>query len=81
MTTDLVFTVIKDFGLPVALVVFFVVQNSKREAQTNQRLDAMTAFQQETLVAIIKQQHASIHRSNEVHEKCLALVESHLPKS
>lgn len=88
MTVDIVFELVKDFGLPVVLVIFFVIQGSKRETQTNERLDAMTAFQQETLVTLVVEQKETlaafasvIARSNEVHDRCLALVEAQLPKS
>lgn len=48
---------IKDFGLPVALVIFFVVQGTKREAATNKRMDDMSEFQRATLLNIIAEQN------------------------
>jgi hypothetical protein len=57
---------IKDFGLPVTLVVFFVIQGTQRENRMNARLDELTKFQQQTLIKIIADQNTMIQKFEEL---------------
>ena len=49
------YQVMKDFGFPVALAIFFAVTNWLREKKTTEAMDDLRKFNQETLTELVKE--------------------------
>lgn len=60
---ELILSAAERFGLPVALVVFFVIQSVKREAKRDETERQMREFAQESLVTLVEKTTTSIEQN------------------
>jgi hypothetical protein len=60
--------VVKTFGLPTALVVYFIIQNQKRQNKQDVRLQSIEDFCRGELLECTK-------KSSEINAECLKAIE------
>ena len=68
-------TLISQVGLPIALVVFFVLRSKEREDNMLKDIRELQGFQRTTLIAIIERAHAAEERMCNALEKLDAIAE------
>ena len=56
-------TLVKEVGLPIALVIFFVVQAYFREKKVDQLIDEQRRYINDTLVGLVKDSTRSSHET------------------
>lgn len=56
----------RNFGLPVTLTIFFVWQGAIRESQLNARIDKLEDYVRNELVDLVKENHATSRRTAEI---------------
>lgn len=59
-------SILQNFGLPVALVVFFVVQGAHREKRSNSRMESLEQYIREKMTDLVEQTNQTIAQNSEV---------------
>lgn len=64
----------KQFGAPVAIMVFFIWRDYKREQDLTVRLRDLEEYQKTTLSSIVKESTQAITRNNQLFEEIRELL-------
>ena len=72
---DMFYSLLKEFGLPVALVLFFVWRDWKREVSMAARIGALENDMRVILVTIVKDATSAIIKSSDVMANLIKLIE------
>lgn len=70
-------TFLERFGLPVALVVFFVITGWKREQRVNVRLDKQDEYITNTLTKMVGTMHQALTENTQVMSRLERWLEKH----
>ena len=73
-------SLIQQFGLPVALTLFFVWQGTEREKRLCARLDTVEDYIKDELVTLIQDYNATVQRNTEVMEEFEQWFRDHAKK-
>lgn len=68
-------SILQTFGLPVALVVFFVIQGAKREERLNSRMEAMEQYIRDKMTELVEDTNQALTRNTEVMSRLERLLE------
>jgi hypothetical protein len=68
--------VVKDLGLPVALVIFFVWQAWQRETGLRQRVEKLEEYQQQVVVKLVESTSTTIAENTVVMQRLQHMLET-----
>lgn len=69
------FSLAKDFGIPLCLVLFFVLETKRREDRMAVRMDKVEDFARAELVRLVESSRGAIETNTAVMERITELLE------